>query len=515
MNLKPFQQAEREFLILKGQLATGRITRAHFDTALERLGVRDPYGRTWRMEPENGNWQIRVGDAWVPANPNSPPPPPQGTNADGSASARSNNLIPILALGGSLGVCVCFAVVYLGMSALGVLPSQFNFFGRGTPTQVALPATATPAATETPLATLVPTEVLPSETPTIATPGAGTPLPTLAIPQTYKAFDADFAADPCPLFEGNNDTREYGCDFGEYYMRHKEATTRYTFYDVPYDDGILEANGYVNSGAGKYEYGLVFRANTEGTLYYVFTVTNDGKYNVSLYKNEKYTDLIPYTASSAVRTGGFDENHFKVVMRGAQFDFYLNDQYLDSVINTSISSGVAGLFFYNAEPDVEVAFDQFSVLTFTPPLPTATPDAGVVTDTPTPESGLATVPPFKPGVYVNSVRLSPRAPKRGEPVTFFVSFVNSTGKAQNFKWLVEIWENDPDKKNPYGQADALQQAIPNGLNERGTGDSWKVAGGGPCVPFRARVVYEDDQSRRIPFKRTNGADLWVPFQVCP
>lgn len=514
MNLKPFQNAEREFLILKGQLATHRIARTQYDTALEKLGVRDEYGRAWRMEPENGEWQLKVGETWVAANPNAPPPPPQGTTSGGT-TGRSNNLIPILAIAGALGVCLCFVLVYAALSVLDILPPQARLFGARTPTQVVLLATSTPDPTDTPTTTVEPTEAE-TETPTqVATPGAGTPLPTLVVEELYTSLDADFAADPCPLFEGSNETRDYGCDLGEYYMLHKQATTRYTFYDVQYDDAVIEANGYVNSGAGKYEYGLVFRANTEGTLYYVFTVTNDGKYNVSLYKDDKYTDLIPYTASSAVRTGGSDENSFKVVMRGAQFDFYLNGQYLDSVINTAISSGVAGLFFYNAEPDTEVGFSNFKISTFTPPLPTATPDSGLDAATPTPQSGLATVAPSKPGVYVNSLRFSPGAPRRGEPVTFFVSFTNSTGKAQSYKWLVEIWEANADKKNPYGQADGLDQGISAGTVERATGDSWKVAGGGPCVPFRARVVYQDDQSRRVPFKRTNGSDLWVPFQVCP
>jgi hypothetical protein len=176
---------------------------------------------------------------------------------------------------------------------------------------------------------------------------------------------------------------------------------------------------------------------------------------------------------------------------------------------------VAGLFFYNAEPNAGVEFARFSFSIFTPPTPAATADSQNILPTPTLAAAESTPVSVKPGIYVDSLRLSPRAPKRGEPVTFFARFVNSTGRAQNAKWFVEIWEAAVDKKNAYGQADGLQREIPAGTNERATGDSWKVAGGGPCIAFRARVVYEDEQSRRIPFKRTNGSDLWVPFQVCP
>ena len=510
MNQKVFQQAEREFFLLKGQLATNRLTRAQFDAALQKLNVRDEYGRAWRIDPENGAWLIQQQDAWVPADPATHPAP---LTAQPKISPRSNNLVPLIALGALVLLCICGIGAYALLNATGVITTQVNLFPTATPTFVALASTATPSATASPLATFEPTNTLALETPTLPSIGIATP----EIPNAFIAFDADFFADDCPLFEGSNETRTYGCELGEYSMLHHVPTTRYTFYDAEYADAVIDAAGYFTTGSGKYEYGVVFRADADGKQYYVFTVTNDGKYNVALYKDEKYTDLIPYTASPLVKTGPTDFNFFTVVMRGAKFDFYLNDGFVGSVTDSTIASGYVGLFFYNAEANTGVGFDQFTISTFTPPTPTATADANA-SPTPTiaiPDATVAPTVTFKPGVYVNSLRFTPRAPKRGEPVTFFATFVNSTGKPQNYKWLVEIWEQDANKKNPYGQADAQQQQIPSGTNERATGDSWKVAGGGPCIPFRARVVYQDDQNRRIAFKRTNGTDLWVNFQVCP
>ncbi len=528
MNHKVFQQAEREFFLLKGQLATNRLTRAQFDAALQKLNVRDEYGRAWRVDPESGAWLIQQQDAWVPADPATHPAP---LTAQPKTSPRSNNLVPLLALGALVLLCVCGIGAYALLNATGIITTQVNLFGTATPTQSIVNVTATPtfvalnsptvsAATEPPLVTFEPTGAIPQTPTALATnTGAGTPTPE--IPKAFISFDADFFADECPLFEGSNETRTYACELGEYSMLHHVPTTRYTFYDAEYADAVIDATGYFTTGTGKYEYGVVFRADADGKQYYVFTVTNDGRYNVALYKDEKYTDLIPYTASPLVKTGPTDFNFFTVVMRGAKFDFYLNDGFVGSVTDSTIASGYVGLFFYNAEANTGVGFDQFTISTFTPPPPTATPD---VNATVTPDTNIiatatttTNVPTaiIKPGVYVNSLRFTPRAPKRGEPVTFFATFVNSTGRAQNYKWLVEIWEQDANKRNPYGQADAQQPQIPSGTNERATGDSWKVAGGGPCIPFRARVVYEDDQNRRIAFKRTNGADLWVNFQVCP
>lgn len=507
MNQKPFQQAERDFFLLKGQLATKRLTRAQFDADLQKLNVRDEYGRAWRIEPENGAWEIQQNDTWIPAEPANYPAP---ASAPPKPASGSNNVPLFLALGAILFFCVCGIGAFALLNVTGILTTQLNLFPTTTPTFIAI-------VTPTPMPTSTATETLPPQTATSTientpTPAATNATPSVEIPETFVAFDADFFADECPLFEGSNETRAYGCDFGEYYMLHKQATTRYTYANGEYDDAVVQATGYFIDGSGKYEYGLVVRGNTDGTAYYVFTVTNDGKYNVARYQNEKYTDLIPYTESSIVNTGR-EPNTFKAILFGKQMLFFLNDQLIGVVPDDVLGRGVIGLFFYNAEPNTEVGFDEFTISTFTPPTPTATPNP-LASATPT-SSAIAPTLAVKPGVYVNSLRLAPGSPKRGQPVTFFVTFFNSTGRPQSYKWLVEIWEADVNKRNPYGQADGLQRDIPVGTNERATGDSWKVAGGGPCLPFRARVVYEDDQKRRIPFKQTNGADLWVNFQVCP
>lgn len=512
MNLKPFQNAEREFLLLKGQLATNRITRAQFDTALEKLNVRDEYGRVWRMEPENGAWQLQHNDAWVAADPKTYPAPASAQN-----KTAATNLPVFIALAAILALCVCGVGAFILLNATGVITTQLNLFRTATPTFVAL---ATPTSTTTGIGTAPAQTLTQTIADTVTPTTADTSLPTNTIaaatvemPETFVAFDADFSAAECPLFQGSNETREYSCALGEYYMLHKQAATRYTFYDAEYDSAVVDATGYFISGSGKYEYGVVVRADRDGTLYYVFTVTNDGKYNIALYQNEKYTDVVPYTSSSFVNTGA-QANTFRVIMFGKQLIFLLNGHFIAAVPDNTLERGVVGLFFYNAEPGATVGFDQLTVSTFSPPTPTATPDANATPTRETvPNSTAAPTVAVKPGVYVNSLRYAPRAPKRGAPVTFFATFVNSTGRAQSYKWLVEIFRQNETK--PYGQADAQQQQIPIGTNERATGDSWKVAGGGPCEPFRAHVVFVDDQGRRIPFKRTNGADLWVNFQVCP
>ncbi len=279
MNQKPFENAERDFFLLKGKLATNRLPREQFDAALQKLNVRDEYGRAWRIEPENGAWQIQQNDVWIAADPKTYPAPMNAQN-----KTRSNNLPLFIAIAAILSFCVCGIGAYALLNATGLITTQVNLFRTTTPTGSAVIATATPTfvalATQTPVATVIET---PTATLTTAiTEDSPTPTNTIAaatveLPETFVAFDANFFADECPLFEGSNETRAYGCDFGEYYMLHKQATTRYTFYDAEYDEAVVDATGYFIDGSGKYEYGVVVRGNTEGTAYYVFTVTNDGQ----------------------------------------------------------------------------------------------------------------------------------------------------------------------------------------------------------------------------------------------
>jgi hypothetical protein len=380
MNLEPFRNLEGEFQALKQQLDRGEISRAEFDAALDKLTLRDEYGREWRIDRVRGDWLLREGDKWVASHPITTPPPatlppapPPSKETPATPTSRSHVGVPLIAASVVLLLCVCGVGAFVLLNATGILTTQVNLFPTPTATTALALASATPFASSTsapPTNVVVQNTATPSATFDNLTPQPTAPLktttPTAA--QTYVAFDANFFGDDCPLFVGENETRAYACDFGEYTMLHKQATTRYSYWDDQYDDAVIEANGYFIAGTGKYQYGIVFRGNTDGTLYYVFTVTNDGKYNVALYKDGKYTDLIPYTASPIVATGK-DMNYFKVVMRGAKFDFYLNDTYLNSVTDTNIARGIAGLFFYNAEPNTEVGFDQFTIATFTPPPP--------------------------------------------------------------------------------------------------------------------------------------------------
>ena len=82
MNEDRFQQVEREYFRLKGQLAVGQISREQFETALRPLMFQDGQGRYWMIGVDSGKWHVYDGQQWRQTNPPTaaasvaPPPPP-------------------------------------------------------------------------------------------------------------------------------------------------------------------------------------------------------------------------------------------------------------------------------------------------------------------------------------------------------------------------------------------------------------------------------------------------------
>ena len=74
-NSSPFRQAEERYFTLRGQLDTGRITRAQFDEALAQLMLRDPQGRYWALGGDSGRWNVFQSGVWVEATPEGETPP--------------------------------------------------------------------------------------------------------------------------------------------------------------------------------------------------------------------------------------------------------------------------------------------------------------------------------------------------------------------------------------------------------------------------------------------------------
>ncbi len=174
-----FSKVEDDFMRLKGQLESGRITRDQFDSALKALMLQDRQGRYWSIGGDTGKWYVHDGQSWI----ESPPPLEQpATNAPKSAPAPRRTAWACLAGGLALAL---LAIVVVAVVVVLTRPSLPQFQANvNTPvaTFAPLPSTSAPTVPPTirpPVSTVA---VQPSPLP--PSPPAPSPLPQAFVAPT-------------------------------------------------------------------------------------------------------------------------------------------------------------------------------------------------------------------------------------------------------------------------------------------------------------------------------------------
>ncbi len=91
----------------------------------------------------------------------------------------------------------------------------------------------------------------------------------------------------------------------------------------------------------------------------------DGAYDLFLYvdNNGSHARSLIAGNSSAMHTGLNQANKLAVIARNANLYFYVNQQYIASVSDSSYGSGQIGLFADNHTNPTEVAFSNLQVWT--------------------------------------------------------------------------------------------------------------------------------------------------------
>ncbi|MGB8643934.1 MAG: hypothetical protein WCF84_01745 [Anaerolineae bacterium] len=192
-----FKNAEDQFFRLKGRLATGHITRAQYEAALQKLIVRDVYGRFWTLSADTGKWHVHDGQNWIEATPPtaSPAVPTTlpGVAAPSVAPApRRRTRTPLLIILALVVVALLAAGVFaLGMNP-GSTPVALNASATSAPVALNASATSAPLATApaTPHATATGTST-PAQVSSHA-PGVQVAVVSVASPPPIAA--RDFAA---------------------------------------------------------------------------------------------------------------------------------------------------------------------------------------------------------------------------------------------------------------------------------------------------------------------------------
>lgn len=201
-----FENAEREFLKLKGQLAAGRITSEQFDAALKDLIVEDAQGKFWMLGSDSGKWYVHDGQTWVEADPPelveskskvTAPPMTQPPPKPASKPSGKMRMLVGTAIGGLFTLLVGIAVTW-GQGALrsallgdGATPTRAIAFVTATPSIGRPIPSATIASTTTPIVIIL---TQPSPMPSLSI----TPLPTVSLPMPSETPTITFTPTALP-----------------------------------------------------------------------------------------------------------------------------------------------------------------------------------------------------------------------------------------------------------------------------------------------------------------------------
>jgi Tol biopolymer transport system component len=224
--------------------------------------------------------------------------------------------------------------------------------------------------TESPISTRVFFDNLEVAEPTVAqaqlTPTVG---PTPTVPNRPLALEDDFA-DPESGFDvSSTDKRRKLYEDGQYTIEMLvENLVTWTGMGR-FSDFVMEVDVISLEEAG--QAGVVFRKEGETDMYFFF-VTPDGRYRLNRYLGGSWATWMSWRESPHIRTG-VATNRLRVVCEGSEISLYVNDQYLETVHDTTLTEGEIGLVAgaFRGESHALFKFDNLRV--YGPDLVGATP----------------------------------------------------------------------------------------------------------------------------------------------
>ncbi len=111
--------------------------------------------------------------------------------------------------------------------------------------------------------------------------------------------------------------------------------------------------------------GIFFRGDDVSSTFYFFRVCQDGSYALRLYVDNTgaHARTLIGSNSSAIRTGLDQSNTIAVVANGSTLDFYVNQQKIDSINDSTYSHGQVGVIAEAYSNQTEVVFSNARVWT--------------------------------------------------------------------------------------------------------------------------------------------------------
>jgi hypothetical protein len=253
-------------------------------------------------------------------------------------------------------------------AAAAVVMFGLGFGLRAYRADVSVMPTVVPTAVPTVAPTGVPT-VAPTVAPTFAVPTiVPTVVPTIAPVQLapMRLFvDERFAT---PVEGWLNDPARTAWQDGAAYHLGPRQPGQFVALNVPgvpeVSDLVISGSFHKTGGPSGGGYGLIGRSATpldgqaQDGRFYVFEVGDKGTLGIWLREESKWVDLVPWTASDAVKTAGAT-NELSVSALGDTMSVVVNGVPVTSVRDTTLSRGGVGVFVGGDEN--QVVLDRLTV----------------------------------------------------------------------------------------------------------------------------------------------------------
>lgn len=145
---------------------------------------------------------------------------------------------------------------------------------------------------------------------------------------------------------------------GGKYIWQAKAKSSFVWWVIP--DGKAASDFYLAVSARQSshpevgEYGVIFR-QSEDSNYYLFEVSEAGKYALFLHSSEGWETLIDWTSHSAISPG--ITKRLEVVASGPLFNFYVNGKFINEYTDDRLTQGMTGLLVGLANEGDEAAWE--------------------------------------------------------------------------------------------------------------------------------------------------------------
>jgi hypothetical protein len=132
------------------------------------------------------------------------------------------------------------------------------------------------------------------------------------------------------------------------------------------DDFYAEITASPNLCRGEDEYGMIVRT-TYASVHYRFAISCDGRAKVTRVSHKSARVIVPWTTSQAVPAFAPSSSRLAVWANGKDIRFFINDEYLFSIVDTVLLEGTLGVFVRTAgDNPISVNFNDLVIRELSP-----------------------------------------------------------------------------------------------------------------------------------------------------